>query len=106
MLILTMKNGAIILLPVGRKFINSRNNLSFCFQICCRVIEFAFRELELYAVKAARTVLRGLGGSNVARLPDVVVKGVHYLACLGVFAFFCKYHDRKKRMKPSDTACV
>jgi hypothetical protein len=59
------------------------------------VIEFAFRELELYAVKAARTVLRGLGGSNAAWLPDVVVKGVHFLARLGVIAFFCNYRDKK-----------
>jgi hypothetical protein len=50
------------------------------------VIEFAFRELELYAVKAARTVLRGLGGSNAARLPDVVAKGAHSLARHGVIA--------------------
>jgi hypothetical protein len=69
------------------------------------VIEFAFRELELYAVKAARTVLRGLGGSNAAWLPDPVVKCAFFLACLGVFAFFCKYHDRKRRIKPSGTAC-
>ena len=38
--------------------------------IYCRVIYFAFRELEPYAMKAARTVLRGLGGRNAARLPD------------------------------------
>jgi len=25
---------------------------------------------------------------------------------LCVFALFCKYRDRKKRMKPSGTACV
>ena len=29
-----------------------------------------------------------------------------YLARLGVFAFFCKYRDRKKHMEPSGTACV
>lgn len=36
----------------------------------CRVIKFTFRVLELYAVKAARTVLRGLGQGNLPRLPD------------------------------------
>ena len=35
------------------------------------MIYFAFRELEPYAVKVASTVLRGLGGSNAARLPDL-----------------------------------
>ena len=36
----------------------------------CRVIDFALRELEPYAVKVASTVLRGLGRGDPPWLPD------------------------------------
>ena len=36
-----------------------------------RVLHGALPRLEPYAVKVARTVLRGRGGGNVALLPDV-----------------------------------
>ena len=40
-------------------------------QLCNRVSKDAFERLEPYAGKLARTVLRGLGAGNRARLPDV-----------------------------------
>ena len=63
------------------------------------MIEFAFRELELYAVKAARTVLRGLGGSNAARLPDTANEGRIFFGAPRCICFFCKYRDKKMRPK-------
>jgi len=36
--------------------------------------------------------------STLCKCKLPVVECAFFLACLGVFAFFCKYHDRKKRM--------
>ena len=42
-------------------------------RLCIRVSKDAFERLEPYAGKLARTVLRGLGAGNRARLPDLCV---------------------------------
>jgi hypothetical protein len=37
----------------------------------CRVLRGAFERLERHESKGSRAVLRGLGGSNALRLPDL-----------------------------------
>ena len=37
----------------------------------CRVTHGALSMLEPYEEKVSRTVLRGLGGGNISRLPDI-----------------------------------
>ena len=61
------------------------------------------------AVAALHSVLMGFYPAHKSTLCNSklpVVECVFFLACHGVFAFFCKYHDRKKRMQPSGTDCV
>src|SRR5438874_5598075 len=51
-----------------------------------RVPQGAFERLELLEGKLSRAVLRGLGGSNPARLPGATFMGQELLSCQGSLA--------------------